>query len=317
MEPLPPRGEAPTQRYATCIAASRRVRWDIEKDVIRGRTLDFGQKFMPDSLSRVGELAFLGPADRLFLSQVQGRTYANMFRLVERYIGAKVLQVAHEQWFADPVAAEALLRFTDEELKHQQLFARLEAMAAAGMPPGYSFRANPEETAALVLGKSTWAVLGLTLDIELLTLGHYRSGIEPDTRLSPLWKDVFLFHWKEECQHAILDELEWRREDARLDAARRDAAVDELIDLVRSLDMLLVVQAAADAEYFLVASGRSYSAAERGTVHALVLRAYRWQYIASGVNEPRFLEVLRSLVTPAQMERVTRAVAPIVASARG
>ena len=104
------------------------------------------------------------------------------------------------------------MRLTDEELKHQELFRRLDEMAAAGMPAGYDFKPQPNDVAGAVLDKSTWAVLGLTLDIELFSQAHYRSSIEPDANLSDLWKDVFLFHWKEESQHAILDELEWRRE---------------------------------------------------------------------------------------------------------
>ena len=86
--------------------------------------------------------------------------------------------------------------------------------------------------ASAVLSKSTWAVLGLTLDIELFTQAHYRASIEPDSDLSALWKDVFLFHWKEESQHAILDELEWKREHARLSDAERDQGVTDLIELV-------------------------------------------------------------------------------------
>ena len=31
-----------TQRYAKCIAASKRIRWDIDQDVIRGREFEFG-----------------------------------------------------------------------------------------------------------------------------------------------------------------------------------------------------------------------------------------------------------------------------------
>ena len=61
-------------------------------------------------------------------------------------------------------------------------------------------------------------MLALTCHIELFTQAHYRQSIEPDTELSDVWKDVFLFHWKEESQHAILDELEWKREDAKLNA---------------------------------------------------------------------------------------------------
>jgi hypothetical protein len=37
-----------TRRYAKTIEASRRVRWDIDRDVIRGREFDLGQEFMPD-----------------------------------------------------------------------------------------------------------------------------------------------------------------------------------------------------------------------------------------------------------------------------
>jgi len=307
--------DAVTQRYAKCIAASRRVRWDIDHDVIRGRQLDFGQKFMPDGLSRAGELDFLRPAEARFLSQVQGRTYANMFRLVERYIGAKTLELCRGYWFTDLVALEALLRFTDEELKHQELFRRLEEMSAAGMAPGYAFKPRAMEVAELVLSKSTWAVLGFTLDIELFTLAHYRSSIEPDTELSPLWKDVFLHHWKEESQHAILDELEWRREDARLTPRQREHAVDDLIALVAAIDATLKSQARADADYFVANVGRALAMAEQQRVHDLVVKAYRWQYIVTGTREPRFVETLKSLLTAAQMERVTRALAPLVAAA--
>ncbi len=65
------------------------MRWDIDRDVIRGRSFDYGKTFLPSSLSLVNELEFLNPADKRLLSQVQGRTYAYMFGLVERFIGAK------------------------------------------------------------------------------------------------------------------------------------------------------------------------------------------------------------------------------------
>ena len=40
--------QAETARYARCIKASKRVRWDIDADVIRGRDFDFTQTFLPD-----------------------------------------------------------------------------------------------------------------------------------------------------------------------------------------------------------------------------------------------------------------------------
>ena len=80
-----------TDRFARCIQASKQVRWDIEADVIRGRQFDTTQKFLPDGLSKVQELDFLTPEEQRYVSQIQGRTYANIFGLVERFINAKVL----------------------------------------------------------------------------------------------------------------------------------------------------------------------------------------------------------------------------------
>ena len=302
-----------SQRYAKCIAASKRVSWDIDRDVIRGRVFDFSRKFLPDALSRADKLAFLRPNEARFMSHVQGRTYANMFALVERYIGTKTLELSRDYTLGDQVALEALLRLTDEELKHQELFRRLEAMAASGMPAGYTFVPQPNEVAAAVLARSTWAVLGLTLDIELFSQAHYRSSIDPDPNLSELWKDVFLFHWKEESQHAILDELEWRREDMRLTAGERDRAVDDLIALVGDVDAICHAQAKADASYFIANAGRKFSATEQHVIADEMVKAYRWTYIVSGAQHDRFGEVLTALVTPAQMERIGAALGPIVA----
>jgi hypothetical protein len=300
-----------TQRYARSIEASKRIRWDIDRDVIRGRTFDYAKKFLPDGLSKVEELDFLSAAEKRLVSQIQGRSYANIFGLVERFIGAKVLEISRDHWLGDQTALEALVRFTDEELKHQELFRRIEGMIAQGMPGGYAFLPAPNEVAAAVLGKRTWAVLALTCHIELFTQAHYRESIEPDSELSPLWKDVFLFHWKEESQHAILDELEWQREDARLDQAHRDQAVSDLIALVAAVDGILQAQAGADADYFLTVCGRKMGRDEAERVRNTMLRAYRWQYIGSGVQNERFQKILGGMVSAAQMQRIGAALAPI------
>lgn len=114
-------------RYARCIKASRRARWDIDADVIRGRDFDHSRRFLPDGLSKVSALPFLADAEARLLTQVQGRTYAMLFGLVERFINAKILEVSRDHWLEDQTALQALIRFSDEELKHQELFRRLES----------------------------------------------------------------------------------------------------------------------------------------------------------------------------------------------
>src|SRR6185295_12845765 len=223
---------------------------------------------------------------------------------VERFINAKVLELSHDHWFGDQVALEALVRFSDEELKHQALFRRIDAMIGDVLPPGYRFDLDANAIAHAVLGKSTWAVLALTLDIELFTQLHYSQSIAPDAELSELFKDVFLYHWKEESQHAILDELEWVRHDAGLTPEQRDRAVDEFIELVAAVDGILQAQAKADAGYFAATCGRAIEAAEAQSIEAAFLIAYRWQYIHSGAQHPQFVKVLSGLITDKQGRRI-------------
>ena len=306
-----PNNEMSSEPYARCIAASQRVQWDIEKDVIRGRTFDIEHKFLPDGLSKVQELEFLTPEGKQYLSQIQGRTYAHMFHMAERFVNAKVLEISQDHWLGNQTALEALVRFSDEELKHQKMFRRLEQLAGAHMAPGYAFLADPNEVAKVVLSKSTWAVLALTHLLELLSQLHYRQSLDRDDNVSPLFKDVLRYHWLEESQHVIMDELEWKRLDKTMSWEAKDQAVDEFIELVGAVDEILQHQAQADAEYFARTCGRpllgdQYQAVEKG-----LLKAYRWQFIISGAEHPHFIKVLSSFITERQGARIQGALASI------
>ncbi len=108
-----------TARYARIVKASKKSAWEIDRDVLCGRVFDFNHKFLPDGLSMVDQLMFLTEAERRSLSHVQGRTYAYLFGLVERFIGAKVLDQTRDHYLGDQTALEALGRFGNEEIKHQ------------------------------------------------------------------------------------------------------------------------------------------------------------------------------------------------------
>jgi hypothetical protein len=95
-------------RYAKCIEVSKRVRWDIDEDVLQGRHFDFLQKLLPDGISKVDRLNFLNADEKRLLSQVQGCTYANMFGFVEWFITAKVLETTRDHWLGSQIALEAL-----------------------------------------------------------------------------------------------------------------------------------------------------------------------------------------------------------------
>ena len=301
-----------TKAYARCVAGSKRIRWDIDKDVFRGRQFDFSKKFLPDGISKINEMDFLENDERVLLSQIQGRTYASMFGFVERFITAKILEISRDHWLGDQIALEALIRFCDEEVKHQDMFRRIESMMAGAMPEGYSFPWDPNKVAGAVLEKSTWAVMGLIYEIELFTQEHYQQSIQPDEHLSELYKDVFLFHWKEEAHHAVLDGIEWPREDEKITPEQRDRAVNELIELVGDVDGILQVQSNTDADFFLKVSPRSLTEEDSEFIRKGLLRAYRWQYIFSGTEHPRFQQLLGSLINEDQASRIRKALAPLL-----
>jgi hypothetical protein len=300
-----------TNRYATCAKSSRKDEWQIDRDLLRERSFDFSRKFLPDGLSFVDRLGFLSADDARLLSQIQGRTYAYIFGLVERFISAKMLEQGRAHVLGDQYALEGLVRFSNEEIKHQELFRRMEKMMDRHMPGGYRQVADPNDVARAVLATSTWSVLALTCHIELFVQAHYDESIAPQQDICPLFRDVFKFHWRDECRHVQLDELEWTAEHARLSKAERDRAVDDLIALIGAVDGILQSQAATDCEYFLRATASVFGPAEQGAIRAGVLQAYRWQYILSGVQHKYFARLLSSMTTPVQLARIQKALAPI------
>ena len=99
--------------------------------------------------------------------------------------------------------------------------------------------------------------------------------------------------------------------DAGLTAEQRDQAVDELIELVAAVDGILQTQAKADATYFGATCGRAVDEVEAPMIETAFLKAYRWQYIHSGVQHPQFSKVLSNLISEKQGQRIQAALATI------
>jgi hypothetical protein len=88
--------------------------------------------------------------------------------------------------------------------------------------------------------------------------------------------------------------------------------VDDLIELIGAVDQILQAQSEADSQYFLRLSGGSFNPEEVEKIKTRFLKAYRWQYIVSGVEQPRFMTILRGFITEAQGHRIREALAPIL-----
>ena len=282
-----------SDRYARCIKASKKVRWDIDTDVIRGRDFDFEQFFLPAGLSKVDDLAFLSAGERRLLSQVQGRTYAYLFGLVERFIGTGSARALQRRRIEAPGVVPA--HRNDARSPHGtrlQEGCRSERGCARG--------ARQEQLVRTGAHLPHRTVHAAAFSAEHRTTGESFAALEGRLQVS-LGRGS-----------ATRDELEWVRENRRLPMRQKEQAVDDLIALVGAVDGILQAQAAADAEYFLTIAARRFTVDEAQEIHALLLRAYRWQYIVSGVQHPHFGRLLTSMTTPAQMQRIQNALQPIV-----
>jgi len=82
-----------------------------------------------------------------------------------------------------------------------------------------------------VLAAATWSVLALTCHIELFVQAYCDESDVPREEICPLFRDVFFDHWKQECQHAMLDKLGWTAEHVQLPAEERVTA--EVAELAR------------------------------------------------------------------------------------
>jgi len=308
---LAPTARAITRYFARHFVPASAGRAAFARHVDEVRQLDFGRPFLPDGLSRLHTLPFLTGVEHRFLSQVQGRTYANFIALAVGFIRSKRFDLGIDHGGSGD-ATGATARAVAEERRQLAVLGRVEAMLHAHMVPGYRFVPETGDVICAVLGRSDWAVLALTVDIEHMWQANHRAGLEAAATLDPMWQDITRDISSAAAGHAVLDESRWRRADALLTPAERDDAITDWLDLIAAIDEILRLQAEADADYFLGQSARWIAAGHQRAIPQTLLTAYRWQHIVTGLLEARFIATLKALVTPAQMARIEGAVAPIL-----
>jgi hypothetical protein len=270
---------------------------------------------LPSALSATGRLSSLDEADRRRLTQVEMAAYAHLFAYVEEFIAPKMLTLAKEHQLVERDAFDALTNFAAEEVKHMNLFRDVCRMVDDALGFETVLVGGQTETARFVLSKSTGAILLLTDAIEWFTQLHFKDAIRDDDGLDPLTKRVFRAHWQEEAQHARIDHLEALRAFGDMTGAEKDIAIDDLIALVAGVDGLLQQQSRLDLENFERLRARPLASGLRDEVGREILRAKRWTFIESGVTHPRFQELFLAVTTPAQRDKVGKALGPILAGA--
>ena len=299
--------------YARCIENSEKVRWTLN-EVLGDETFDLERRFLPESLAKVEDISCLSDEERLRLNQIRGVTYAHLFGFVEEFIVRQILKLASGYSFSHLIERRALLQFVEEEVKHQILFERTKTALQAQLGT-CSLIGGAGDVAGVVLQKSDLCVLLLTSMLELMTQHHY-TGVfrcsEEKERLDPTFVRIFKSHWLEEAQHTKLDDLEIERAAAGVAPPAREAAIDELLEIGGAFDGLLRAQAELDLGTLERLVGRSLSAAEKEEILGVQQRAYRYTFLVSAMEHPRFHESVGRLTTSG-IQKITAAAAALSA----
>jgi hypothetical protein len=294
--------------YANILQNSLKVAW-TERQVLEGRDFDYSRRFLPNRLSGVDDIRCLNDGEKLKLNQIMGNAYCHIFAYVEEYIIPQALEAAQRDVFGDETRLRTLLHFAEDESKHQELFRRSSALFEKGFGVKCGLIPGREEVARVVLSKSRLCSYLLTSMIEWYTQSHYVEHVRDRSELDGLFRDLVRYHWMDEAQHAKIDSLLIDEITREIGEEDREAAVDELLELGGAVDGLLSQQADLDLASLEEAIGRKLSSEEKADIKRNTHRAYRWTFLVSGLEHPKFVQIVSELTRrgPAKLEAVARA----------
>lgn len=280
--------------YASCVRNSERVSWRVDDIIPAGTRLDLTRPLLPRALA-ARPVACLDEAGHLTLNHLAGNAYLNLFAFVEEFIVVTVVQQAAGELFGNHTNIRALVRFADEEIKHQELFARYRAAFDASFGHPARVLENAAEVAGVVLSKSPMGVMLVILHIELMTQDHYTKSVKDDSSIDPFFTTLLEKHWLEESQHARIDALEL----AKLANVATDEqiaeAVTDYVDILKAFDGLLAAQATMDVQTLGEALGRTFSQQERDAIQTSQHASYRRTFLVAGIRSPKFADTLTKL----------------------
>jgi hypothetical protein len=280
--------------YPEILQHSKQVAWR-EDDVLNGRRFDFSKRFLPNKLAGVDEIQCLSAEEKTRLNQIMGNAYCHIFAYVEEFIIPTVMDAARDDVHGDEVRLRSLVRFSEEELKHQELFRRSIKLFAEGIGFDMDLIPDREAVAQVVRSKSRLGVLLLTTVIEWFVQLHYTEHVLDEADLDGLFRDLLKYHWLDEAQHAKIDTLLVYETIENLPMAERERAVDEVLELGGAIDGLLLQQIGMNVDALERATGRQFSAEEREEIVAKTQRAWRWTFLVSGLRHPNVVRLVADI----------------------
>jgi len=258
--------------HASIVAASERVAWTVD-EIFGNRRFDASRPIVPASWVGTENLGFLDDREQRTLNHCRAFSYAHLLGNFEEFVPVHVSAIAEECWHDDRSRLRALLRFGDEEMKHQQLFRRTETVLeeSCGHRFGRYFDAygiRVREFTEAVLEYPSLPRSLMLLALEWGTQRHYVESVRTQLAGSAnsLYRDVLQAHWVEEAQHTKSDALEIAHAARRMSPAELSAAFDHVLALGGLVDAAFAGQADKEVETLEEVTGHTFSPPEASTL---------------------------------------------------
>jgi hypothetical protein len=293
-------GSARESDFAAIVATSERVAWTVD-GVFRERRFDASRRIVPSSWVRTEHLAFLSEPEQLALNHIRAFSYAHVFGSFEEFIPAHLVEIVARDWHGERAHVRALLRFGDEEVKHQELMLRAEAVleSSCGRAFGRHFDPGKRRIAELTRKLLEFPPLPrflLLAAIELGTRRHYVESVRGcGADADPLYADLLRFHWMEESQHIKTDVLEIARLASAMSAAEISAAFDQTAALAALVDTVFAGQVRQELATFARLANRPFAPSERDALAGALWGSMRAIFAEVGLTHPQFQRLARGL----------------------
>src|SRR5262245_26948469 len=246
--------------YPSIVATSEKVAWTVE-EIFRDRRFDATRNIVPDSWVRTQHLTFLNEQEQRTLNHLRAFSYVHLFGNYEEFIPIHLTGLTQQDWHDNRAHLRALLRFGEEEMKHQQLFLQAEAVLEASC--GYSCGRYFDKDRLTAFTQATLAYLPLPRALILLALEwgsqrHYVDSVRDQAGDSsdPLYVDILKYHWIEENQHTKTGVLEIAPLARDLSPEEISTAFDHILGIGGLVDKTFVGQVEQELATFQSVTGR-------------------------------------------------------------
>ena len=291
--------------YDAIVSASEQVAWTVD-EVLDARSFDAARTMVPTSWVGTDGLPFLDEEAQRTLNHCRAFSYVHLLGNYEEFIPFHLSALVQQEPYGGRSQRRALLRFGDEEMKHQALFHGAETLLerSCGHPFGRHFDREGTRCAAFArafLEHGALARFLLLLAFEWGTQRHYVESIR-DRTADPLCRRPArpLGGGGAARQVGHARDRAARRRHARHGL---DGAFEQLASLGQLIDATLAGQASQEVETLHAVTGRTLPAAEAATLREVLHRSLSAIIVGVALGHPRFVRVARD-VSPTAAARL-------------